>query len=91
MSKDHDVQRVQENCALVFKQLLDKQILDGALVTVTVTNAAKGFDHTLGRKPIGWFVVDKQATGDVWRTAWTDRTITLVSGAASLPCTIWVF
>jgi hypothetical protein len=91
VAKDYDLQRVQENCALAFKQVLEKELLDGVMVTATITNAPTSVSHTLGRQPLGWFIVDKQATGDVWRTAWNDRIITLVSGAASLPVTIWVF
>ena len=91
ISTDYEKQRIQDNVALVLKQISTKEILDGVLVTCTVSSSATTVNHTLGRAPQGWIIVDKLAVGDIIRTAWDERTITLVSSAASTPITLWVF
>jgi hypothetical protein len=50
----------------------------------------KAVAHTLGSVPIGWFVVDNTANATIWRTAWTQQTITLES-SANTTISIWVF
>ena len=54
--------------------------------TLTLTFPGAGVvvaNHKLGRQPVGWVVVDKSATADVWRTAWTTTTISLQASAAT--------
>jgi len=97
VAKDHDLQRVQENAALAFKQVLEKELLDGIMVTATVAATATNISHTLGRLPLGFIVVDRQAVasgteGNIVRTAWTDRIITLkTTGTGAVPLTLWIF
>ena len=48
--------------------------------------------HGLGRQPIGFKIVDKDGTVDVWRTAVpTDKQITLKSSSPSTNVTLYVF
>jgi hypothetical protein len=47
--------------------------------------------HGLGRRPIGWRFTDKTSAGDVYRTAWDERTITLVTAAGTVVADIWVW
>ena len=49
-------------------------------------------NHALGRQPIGFKIVDKDGTVDVWRTAVpTDQQITLKSSSPSTNVTLYVF
>ena len=97
VAKDKDLQRVQENIALVMNQLLPKEILDGVLVSAVVKSTASVINHTLGRQPQGWVIVDRSPVpsgieGNIVRTAWDERSLTLKStGTGSVTLTIWVF
>ena len=100
VSKDSDLQRVQDNVSLVLNQLLPKEILDGVLVRAVVAVTPTVINHGLGRQPLGWLVVDRQpgiggfvVDAPIVRTAWDERSITLSqpAGAGNVPLTIWVF
>lgn len=97
VAKDKDLQRVQENVALVFNQLLSKDIIDGVMVSGVVNGTAVALNHKLGRQPQGWVIVDRSAVpagteGNIVRTDWDERSITLKStGTGSVSLTIWVF
>ena len=100
VASDTSVQRLQENVGLVLRQITRKELIDGVLVSAQITAAGTVVSHTLGRQPIGWFIVDvEQPVGaltgaPIVRTAWNDKSITLVSQGVGLgysPVTLWVF
>lgn len=88
---DLAVARVQEAARDSLQRVIDGGLLKGRLVqNVTIGTSATQVSHGLGRKPVGWFVVDNTVSCDLYRTAWDDRTITLTS-SASVTISIWVF
>jgi hypothetical protein len=97
VAKDRDLQRVQENVALVFNQLLPKEILDGVIVSASVKDTSTVVNHTLGRQPQGWLLIDQEAAtgginGVIIRQAWDERSITLINnGTGIVPLTLWIF
>lgn len=71
-------------------QLMPNQFLYGVELSVDVSTTATAFNHTLGVTPQGWIILDIAANITVWRTGWTDKTITLdASGSGTIK--IWVF
>ena len=71
--------------------LMAMPILGGVQLTETlVASTPKALAHTLGYVPTGWFLVDNNANCTVWRTAWTNQTITLES-SANTTISLWVY
>ncbi len=50
---------------------------DYPVFQVALSSTAAKVAHGLRRLPRGWFVVDKDNSEHVWRTAWTADTISL--------------
>lgn len=65
------------------ENLMNIPMLSGVqLGTITlVASTPKKVPHGLGAVPTGWFLVDNTANSVVWRTAWTNQTITLEASA----------
>lgn len=84
----------QRETRIAISQLDRAPLLQGTLVTATLTTGTTAVPHTLGRPYRGFFVVDKTATCDIWRDAsYTSQPATylpLVSSAA-VTVTLWVF
>ena len=50
-----------------------------------VASTPKVINHLLARMPQGWFLVDKNANANIWRTTtWTTTTVTLESSANAI-------
>ena len=66
---------------------LDGRRIDGVQLTageVVVT-------HKLGRRPVGWWVIDQlTAPASLYRTSWDSQRITFTSGGTG-SCSLWVF
>lgn len=61
------------------------------LINVELTTGINVVNHRLQRKPQGWVVVDKQAPGDVYRTApYNTLTLTLTS-SANMTVSLWIY
>lgn len=90
-SRNYELMTVQRNVDKAFDPLYNSAIVYGEqLNDLAVSTTATEFSHKLGRQPLGWIVVDKDADVRVWRTAWNSRTITLdASGSASI--SVWVY
>lgn len=93
-TQDEELNRVQDTVKSAVDPLLANsfvsgmQFIDATLAAASATIVA----HSLGRLPLGWLLVDKNATGDVYRTAWTTTTITLYNtGAGAISAKIGVF
>lgn len=76
-TKDQDLMRLQSNVAAAIEQVIRREILDYVIIDATVTATATSFNHGLGRLPVGWIVIDKDAIADIWSTDKDARTITL--------------
>lgn len=72
--------------------VLASPLLDGLLLTnIQLVNGTTTINHKLGRKMVGWIVVDIDAGAAVYRSQpLNSLTLTLTSGAAGM-CSLWVF
>lgn len=63
--------------------VLINPILSGVMLTnLILKTGVNVINHTLGRKQLGWWLVDKQAAADIYRSAdFNDKTLTLTSDA----------
>lgn len=60
------------------ERTLSRPLFDDApLFELALSSTAVKVAHGLRRLPRGWFVVDKDNSEHVWRTAWTADTISL--------------
>ena len=79
------------------KPLEDNPLIDGRHITGIVVPTAGNIvvNHLLDRTPVGWILTDiteDQKRDRIYRTAWTNKTITIATGAASdTTIDIWVF
>ncbi len=86
-----ELNRVQDHVEQVLNPLVKIQILDGNLISNTLIGTDDTqFSHKLDRMPLGWFVADKLAEGDIWRVSWDSKTVTL-KASASTTASIWIF
>lgn len=80
---------VQDSLAKFFRPLEVNPYIDGVELDATiVAGTPVAISHGLGRTPVGWWVTDVAVATAVFRTAWSDSTITL---DASVNCTIKVW
>lgn len=72
---------------ILAEPILAGQQRDGIVLAKTTPLV---ISHSLGRVPTGWFVVDNTADVTIWRTAWTNNSITLESSDVTT-ISIWVY
>lgn len=90
-SSNEEVNRVQQNIRAAMDPLSKDVLLNRTTLSeITVTTAGLTVQHSLGRTPKGWIVVDQNADARIWRTAWTSTTISLDS-SATVKVTILLF
>lgn len=90
-SADSTINRLQSQIEQSLNPVLKQAILDGVIINdIAITTAGVEIEHGLGRQPLGWALIDNQADARIWRTAWTDRLLTLdASGTSTI--SIYVF
>jgi hypothetical protein len=73
---------------VLLKNLLTQgQLLSG----VELASGTTAVNHLLGRKMIGWAIVDQDASANIYRSApMNDQTLTLTS-SATVTVNLWVF
>lgn len=84
ITQNAEINRIQEQISRIFEQVLNLPLLNGVFISATLsagTNTA--INHGLTRIPLGWIIVDKGSAGDIWRTSWDNRTITLNNNSAT--------
>ena len=82
---------LQHNTERGLRDLPGNLIAQGKLLEdLEVTTATLRVAHGLGRKPRGWFPVDKNADARVWRTAWDAKFITF-NASVTVTINAWVF
>lgn len=72
--------------------VLANPLVDGILLkNVALDNGETQINHLLGRKPLGWFLVDQNAAASIYRAQpMTILTLTLFSDSA-VTVSLWVF
>lgn len=66
--KDADLNRAQSNISVMFDYVQNQLTGPVSIQTVTIENTGTVVSHKLGRRPVGWIIVDKTTNNDVWRT-----------------------
>jgi hypothetical protein len=86
-----DLMQVQTNVSYVLDPLVKVPFLDGAVMSqVTLASGSNRIAQPLQRRPLGWFITDRNSAATVYRTAWDSNTITLTASAATT-VDIWVY
>ncbi len=91
---DETLNRVQDRIKVVTDALVANQLLEGRLVTVTLTAGAfTQVTHGLGRQPQGYIVVRRNANAVIWdQPNSTDANAFLyLQPSATVTATLWVF
>jgi hypothetical protein len=91
---DETLNRVQDRIKVVTDALVANQLLEGRLVTVTLTAGAfTQVTHGLGRQPQGYIVVRLNANAVIWdQPNGTDANAFLyLQPSATVTATLWVF
>lgn len=89
--QNQELSRFQEDVADTFNQILKNPIQDYVILKDVVLGTTSTFvDHKLGRMPIGWFIVNKNANANVWNYETTDKYLDLDASAA-VTVDIYVF
>lgn len=87
---DFKINKFQDNVQEFLDQFKPIQFLRGTILDLSVTTTATRFEHGLQRQPVGWFVLDKTANSNLWRTAWDERSISFTSSSTAR-FKIWIF
>ncbi len=85
IQNNEDLNRVQDTVQATFNSLEADAFLSRIPITANIAAAPTTIVHNLGRTPIGWVIIDKNVTCDVWRISMTRENIIL---EASAPVTI---
>ena len=88
--KDQDIQRFQDDVQLTVGELQKLSFLDGIRIEATVGTSPTTIQHKLQYTPVGFFIMDKQGLGDVYRVSWDAENIVLRS-SVSVKIVLWVF
>lgn len=89
---DRLLNQAQDNIGSTLREFARFEEFGGTTVRgLTLTTTAQTIAHGLGRRPIGWRVVDKTTSGDVYRTAWDERTVSLRAASGSVSCDVFVW
>jgi hypothetical protein len=89
---DRLLNAAQDNIHTTLRDVVRFEELKGATIPgLVLTTTPQTIQHGLGRCPIGWRVTDKTSSGDTYRTAWDERTISLRSAAGSVACDVFVW
>jgi hypothetical protein len=90
-TSDTQLQRLQDNVSNAISEILRVGLLDGRLFTQTFTASADTtIEHKLQREPLGWIVIGKNATADVWEVSKDSRFIVLQADQ-NVTITFWIF
>lgn len=83
VSNDAQLQRVinsiQQNVDDEFNTINRISILSNVIIENVVINVTTALAHKLGRKPVGYIIVAKNANADIWNGTIDEQSITLNS------------
>ncbi len=100
-TQNSELRQLQDAAGAVFKDITGREVLDGRLIEDVVLTGTQTLSlaHGLGRRLVGWVIVRKNATGDVWDGQKTNstpaRTLVLNNDLATdqdtMTISLWVF
>ena len=82
---DENLNRVQDNIAATISSLVNEPIINTVTITALINATNTTIKHNLGRTPIGYIIIGKNVTADVWDISLAREEIVLI---ASAPVTI---
>ena len=96
VTSDYDLSRVQDNIVYTLDNIGGKEIVDGILLkNVSLSSAGPNIiNHKLGRTLIGWFIIRKRSTSDVWDSQdlnTTQATNLVLNCTNNVTVDLWVF
>ena len=92
-TKDPELDRVQTNIGELSTQLEMVPLLDGHILKdIALSTSATMVEHKLGRKPLGWIIVRKNAAQDIYESGSSlDTKYLTLTAAGTVTASIWVF
>jgi hypothetical protein len=83
---------MQTKWATELNPVISNTLVNGLLLSnITITTGANVINHLLGRKQIGWFITDINASAQIYRSQdLNNLTLTLTSDADCV-ASLWVF
>jgi hypothetical protein len=93
---NYELQKVQDSVAAAFQTLGINYMVNGELVKdITLASGVDNkVEHKLSRVPNGFFIVDKNATADVWQSTTSNKIkdkLLLLRSSATVTINLWVF
>lgn len=87
-----EIKQLQANVKTVITRIVDKEVLNGVLLRdIKLTNGiVESISHKLGRTPLGYIVVRKNANSVIWDSTLDSKLISL-NCSADVTVSIWVF
>lgn len=89
-TKGYELSKLTSLIKEFLDQLMDTEQIRGEKLEISVTTSGVSVNHGLGSTPNGWHLIDNTSNSTVWRSAWNDKTITLVS-SVNTTVKVWVF
>lgn len=91
-SKTEDINTIQDNVEEVLNPILTKSVIDGILLkdVAMTTGKVNNLSHKLGRRPLGYIIVKKNANSDIYEQTIDTKTLNL-NCTADVTVSIWVF
>jgi hypothetical protein len=88
---DFKLEQLQRNIEDFLKASVPEFLANGEdLGQLVLASGANVVNHKLQRVPQGFLILDQNANASVYRTAATDRTVTLTASAA-VTVKVWVY
>ena len=94
--ENQNITQTQSNVNTVVKQIANSPIIDGVLIKeVDIGTADTVVEHKLGREPLGWIVVRKNETGEVYESTTSNpnrsKFLLLKGSTATTDTNLWIF
>ena len=91
-AKEREVNQLQENIEQALNPIVAKQVVDGILIRTIALKAGSinNVSHKLGRKPVGYIIVSKDANSQIWN-AELKKSILQIQCSINTTISIWVF
>lgn len=85
---NENLNRVQDNIATAWRRIVADVLLNRITVTADIAATNTTIVHNLGRTPVGYLIISKNANADVWTVSLARGEIVLI---ASAPVTVTMY